>query len=100
MEPGPGGSGDDLSGQRAVCLRQPQRRNRADQATIRRPVLTGNQRGQPVPCLVTSGPVPWQYGGRPHLPDGPFLALPNPLTRQTQVIAYLPQGFRRAALHA
>ena len=100
MEPGPGGSGDDLRGQCAVCLRQPQRRDRADQAAIRRPVLTGNQRGQPVPCLVTSGPMPWQYGGRPHLPDGPFLSLPNPLTRQAQVIAYLPQGLRGAALHA
>jgi hypothetical protein len=42
----------------------------------------------------------WQYGGRLHLPDGPFLPLPTPLTRQAQVIAYLPQGLRRAALHA
>jgi hypothetical protein len=40
MEPGPGGSGDDLRGQCAVCLRQPQRRDRADQAAIRRPVFT------------------------------------------------------------
>jgi len=44
--------------------------------------------------------MPWQYRGRPHLPNGPFLALPNPLTRQAQVIAYLPQGLRGAALHA
>jgi hypothetical protein len=67
MEPGPSGSGDDLRGQRAVCLRQPQRRDRANQAAIRRPIFTGNQRGQPVPCLVTSGPMPWQHGGRHQL---------------------------------